>query len=113
MGNIIEEFCEAFDPHGKAPERSQHYQLTGSESERINESVRKLTQMFVSHKVKFDDTDLVFYVITKKVPPEKLFLEIEDKGNKLYKLFIEERIFGSKSIWDTKKKESYQPLQTA
>ena len=101
MGNIIEEFCEVFDAHGEALKRSQHYQLTGSKSERINEGVRKLNQVFVSHEVKFDETDLVFNVITKTVLPEKFakeFLEIEDEENKLYKLFIEERIVGSKSI---------------
>ena len=69
--------------------------------------------MFVSHEAKFDETELVFIVITKKVLPEKFakeFLEIKDEENKLYKL---ERIVVSKSIWDTiRKKESYQPLQT-
>ena len=115
IGNIIEEFCEDFEAHGEVPERFQHYQLTGSKSERIKEGVGKLIQVFVSHKVKFDETDLVFNVITKKLLPEefaKEFLGIEDEGNKLYKLFIEERIVGSKSIWDTIKKENYQPLQT-
>ena len=89
--------------------------MTGSKSERINEVVGKVIQVFLSHKVKFDETDLVFNVITKKLLPEefaKEFLGIEDEGNKLYKLFIEERIVGSKSIWDTIKKENYQPLQT-
>ena len=91
MGNIIEEFWEAFDAHGEASKRSQHYQLTRSKSERINEDVRKLSQVFVSHEVKFDETDLVFNLITKKVLPEKFakeFLEIEDEGNKLYKLLV-------------------------
>ena len=99
---------------GKHQKGSQHYQLTGSQSERIN-GVRKLSQVCVCHEVKFDETDLVFNVITKKVLPEKFakeFLEIEDEGNKLYTLFIEERIVGSKSIWGTIKK-SYQPLITA
>ena len=89
--------------------------MTGSKSERINEVVGKVIQVLLSHKVKFDETDLVFNVITKKLLPEEFaneFLGIEDEGNKLYKLFIEERIVGSKSIWDTIKKENYQPLQT-
>ena len=71
IGNIIEELCEAFDAHGEAPKRSQHYQSTGSKSEIINESVHKLIQVFISHEVRFDETDLVFNVITKKVLPEK------------------------------------------
>ena len=50
MGNTIEEFCEAFDAHGEAPKRPQHYQLTGFKSERIN-GVCKLGQVFVSYKV--------------------------------------------------------------
>ena len=107
MDNIFEEFCELFDAHGEAPKRSQHYPFTGYKSERISEGVRKLIRVFVSHEVKFYETDLVFNVITKKVPPEKFpkeYLEIEDDGNKLHKLFIEERIVGSKAIWDTIKK---------
>ena len=100
MGNIIREFCEA-DAHGEASKRSQHYQFIGPKSQRINEDVRKMSQVFVSYEVKFDETDLVFNVITKKVLPQKFakeFLEIEDEGNKWYKLFIEERMAGSKSI---------------
>ena len=65
MGNILEEVCEAFDAHREAPKTFQHYQLTGSKSERINEGARTLSQVFVSHEVKFDKTDLVFNVITK------------------------------------------------
>ena len=43
-------------------------------------------------------------MLTKKVLPENLakeFLEIERETLKLYKHSIEERIVGSKSIWDT------------
>ena len=75
--------------------------LTGSKSEKLNEDVRKLSQVFVSHEVKFNETDLLFNVITKKVLTEKFakeFLEIENEGNKLKKLFVEERIVGSKFI---------------
>ena len=35
MVNIFEEICEAFDAHGEAPKKSQHYQQTGSKSEGI------------------------------------------------------------------------------
>ena len=71
MCNIIEEFCAAFDAHGKAPTWSYHYELTGSKSARINESVGKL----ISHEENFDETDLVFNVITNKVLPEKFAKE--------------------------------------
>lgn len=115
IGNIIEEFCEAFEAHAEVPKRSQHYQLTGSKSERTNQGIGKLIQVFVSYKVKFDETGLVVNVIAKKLLPEKFakeFLGNEDAGNIMYKLFIEERIVGSKSIRDTIKKENDQPLQT-
>ena len=35
------------------------------------------------------------------------FLEIEREGHKLYEKFIEKRIVGSKSIWDTINKRKF------
>ena len=99
MGNILEEVCEAFDAHREAPKTSLHYQLTGSKSERINEGARTLGQVFVSHEVKFDETDLVFNVITKIVIPAKF-----RKGEYRIVEIIEERIVGFTSLWDTIKK---------
>ena len=46
----------------------------------------------------------MFNVLTKIALPKSLameFLEIEREGRKLYEKSVEERIVGSKSIWDT------------
>ena len=101
-----------FEKHLMLMEKHQKdltiYQLTGSKNERINQGICKLIQVFVSHEVNFDETVLVFNVITKKVLPEKYskeFLEIDDESDKLYNSFINERTVGSKSIWDTMKKK--------
>lgn len=105
MGNILEEVSEAFDAHREAPKTSQHYQLTGSKSERINESARTLSQVFVSHEVKFDETDLVFNVITKIVIPAKF-----RKGEYRIVEIIEERIVGFTSLSGTIKKKKVTNL---
>ena len=104
MGNIIQDFCEVFNIQNEAPERTQHYQLTGSKNERINDNVKKMSDVFCSREINFEKSEVVFNVLTKKVLPESLameFLEIEREGRKLYEKFIEERIVGSKSIWGT------------
>ena len=104
MRNIIEDFCEVFNIHSEAPKRTQHYQLTGSKNQRINDNVTKLSEVFASHEVDFENSDVLNNVLTKKVPPDNLakeFLEIEKEGQCLYEQFIEEQIVGSKCIWDS------------
>ena len=104
MRNIIHDFCDVFNKQNEAPKRTQHYQLTGSKNERINDNVKKMSDVFCSREINFEKSEVVFNVLTKKVLPESLameFLEIEREGRKLYEKFIEERIVGSKSIWDT------------
>ena len=104
MRNIIHDFCDVFNIQNEAPRRTQHYQLTGSKNEKINDNVKKMSDVFCSHEINFEKSDVVFNVLTKKVLPESLameFLEIEREGRKFYEKFIEERIVGSKSIWDT------------
>ena len=66
-----------------------------------------MSDVFCSHEINFEKSDVVFNVLTKKVSPESLameFLEIEREARKLYEKFIEERTVGSKSIWDTTNK---------
>ena len=41
MRNIIHNFCEVFYMKKEAPKRAQHYQLTGSKNERINDNLKK------------------------------------------------------------------------
>ena len=53
MGNIIQDFCEVFNIQNEAPERTQHYQLTGSKNERINDNVKKMSDVFCSHEISF------------------------------------------------------------
>ena len=47
MVNIFEEICEAFDAHGEAPKKSQHYQQTGSKSEGIKMSANRVRCLFL------------------------------------------------------------------
>ena len=49
-----------------------HYQLTGSKNERINDNVKKISDVFFSHEINFEKSDVVFNVVTKKVLPESL-----------------------------------------
>ena len=104
MGNIIQDFSDVFNIQIETTKRTQHYQLTASKNERINDNVNKFSDVFCPREINFEKFDVVFNVLTKKVLPESLameFLEIERQGRKLYEKFIEERIVGSKTIWDT------------
>ena len=58
-----------------------------------------MSYVFCSHDINFEKSDVLFNVLTKKVLPE--FLEIERERRKLHEQFLEKRIVGSKSIWDT------------
>ena len=63
-----------------------------------------MSDVFCSHEINFEKSDVVFNVLIKKVFPESLamkFFEIEKEGRKLYEKFIKKRIVVSKSIWDT------------
>ena len=60
--------------------------------------------VFCSQEINLEKSDVLFNVLTKKVLPESFareFLEIERERRKLQEQFIEKRIVGSKSIWDT------------
>ena len=108
MGNIIETFCETFKVEEKAPKRDEHYQLTGCKNKRNNESVDKVSEVLKSHDVNFEESEIVYNVLTNKVLPNALANEFlaAAEGEKLYRKFIEERLVGLKSIWDplTKRK---------
>ena len=75
-GNIIQDFCDVFNKQNEAPKRTQDYQLTGSKNKRINDNVKKMSDMFCSHEIKFEKFDVVFNVLTKKVLPESLAMEL-------------------------------------
>ena len=60
-----------------------------------------MSNLFCSHEINFEESDLALHVLTKKVLPEgfaKEFLEIERELCKLHEQFIKERIVESKSI---------------
>ena len=73
---FLQDFCDVFIKQNEAPKRTQHYQLTGSKNERINDNVKKMSDMFCSHEIKFEKFDIVFNVLTKKVLPESLAMEL-------------------------------------
>ena len=75
MGNNIQDFCDVFNILNEAPKRSQHYQLTGSKNERTNDNAKKMSEVFCSHEINFEKSDIVFNVLTKKVLPESCALE--------------------------------------
>ena len=113
MGNIIQDFSDVFNIQIETTKRTQHYQLTASKNERSNDNVKKISDVFCPREINFEKYDVVFNVLTKKVLPESLameFLEIERQGRKLYEKFIEERIVGSKTIWDTINKRELPTL---
>ena len=83
MRNIIHDFCDVFNKQNEAPKRTQHYQLTGSKNERINDNVKKMSDVFCSHEINFEKSEVVLNALTKKVLPESLameFLETEREG---------------------------------
>ena len=60
-----------------------------------------MSDVFCSHEVNSEKSDMVFNMLTKKVLPESLakeFLETEREVRKLHEKFIKERIAGPKSI---------------
>ena len=63
-----------------------------------------MSDVLCSFEINFEKSDVVFNALTKKVLPESIameLLETEREGHKLYEKLTEERIVGSKSIWDT------------
>ena len=50
MGNIIQDFCDVFNIQTEAPKRTQHYQLTWSKNETINDNVKKCQTCFAHLK---------------------------------------------------------------
>ena len=65
MGNIIQDFCDVFNIQNAAPKRTQHYQLTGSKNERINDNVKKMSDVFYSHEINFEKSDVCLMCLQK------------------------------------------------
>ena len=99
--NIIDCFNEQFGFQRNV--RDEHYQLTGGTNYRVINNATRLMDVFTTHKVNFDNDHNVYNILTKAILPEKSadqFLKIEEEGEKLLNDFINERLCGTKSIWE-------------
>ena len=65
MENIIQDFCDVFNIQNVAPKRTQHYQLTGSKNEGINDNVKKMSDVFYSHEINFEKSDVCLMCLQK------------------------------------------------
>ena len=65
MENIIQDFCDVFNIQNEAPKRTQHYQLTGSKNEGINDNVKKMSDVFYSHEINFEKSDVCLMCLQK------------------------------------------------
>ena len=101
---VLDRFHSVFDLDPISYARDEHYQLSGGINDRLNKNVSRLKDILISHDVSFEDSDNLSNVITKVVLPEQAaqqLLSHEEEGEKLLNNFINERILGEKSIWDT------------
>ena len=65
MENIIQDFCDVFNIQNEAPKRTQHYQLTGSKNEGINDNVKKMSDVFYSHEINFEKSGVCLMCLQK------------------------------------------------
>ena len=109
MSNIVEQFCPSFFlENSDTRKREQHYQLIRSKNSRLSTNVNKLLDVFRTQGITFEESDDVYNVLTKKVlttDVAETFLSMREAGNTKYCGFVSENLLGSKSIWDTIKKE--------
>ena len=108
ISNIITSFCDKFGiSESEACKREDHYQLSGSKNSRIRSNVSKISDVFSTYGVRFDETGNVYNVLTMRVLPKKdveQFFTVKEIGKESYVNFVKERIEGESSIWDTIKK---------
>ena len=79
-----------------------HYQLTGSQLERLSDNVNKLEAEMDNYNVTFTENNAVFNVVSKAVLPEDVAGELlnhDSIGKNLYEEFVTSRIQGEESIW--------------
>ena len=109
MSNIAEQFCNLFLLEDScARKREQHYELIRSKKSRLSTNVNKLLDVFNTQGTTFEESDEVYNVLTKKVLATDLaetFLSMRGADNVKSCEFISENLLGSKSLWDTIKKE--------
>ena len=115
MNIILDNFCSEFNISNKGSKRLEHYQLSGSTNHRITSNTIKMKQVMEEQSINFDDYDCVFNVITKTVLPPPAateFLNHEVEGEIHYTEFINARIVGNTSIWDSRKKRNLSTFKT-
>ena len=67
LGNIMESFCETFGiEENQSRKRDEHYQLSGSKNYRITNNIEKISTVFKTCGVNFDDSDVVYNILTKR-----------------------------------------------
>ena len=82
--------------------------IISSKNSRLSTNVNKLLDVFNTQGITFEESDEVYNVLTKKVlatDVTETFLSMREAGNAKYCEFVSENLLGSKSIWDTIKKE--------
>ena len=107
MSLLLDQFA---DHHHLRNSRNtkEHYQLSSSKNKRILDNTQKLSQILDTHNLSFENTKNLYNVLTNKVMPNDqalMFLNAGGTGADKCELFIEERLIGDKSIWDTITKE--------
>ena len=109
MSNIVEQFCSSLLlEDSDARKREQNYQLFESKKSGLSININELLDVFNTQGITFEDSDKVYNVLTKRVLATDVvetFLSMREAGNAKYCEFFSEKLFSSKSIWDTIKKE--------
>ena len=99
LTNRENEFSELYGL--KSTERTENYQLTRSFV--LIRNIDRLMAIFNGIDVAFKKLENVYNVADSAVLSEKVEKEIllyDAKGVKMYEMFIDENIKGTKSIWD-------------
>ena len=107
MSLLLDQFTDHYHLRNSRNTK-EHYQLSGSKNKRISDNTQKLSQILDAHNLSFENAKNLYNVLTNKVMPNDQalrFLNAGGTGDNKYKFFIEQRLIGDKSIWDTITKE--------
>ena len=106
LNNIVNEFSELYGL--KSIERTKHYQLTGSNRFLLTRDIDRFTTIVNEVNVTFKESENVYNVVNGAILLEKVEKEIllhDVEGVTMYETYIDERIKGTKSIWDKMSKK--------
>ena len=65
MGNTIEDFYKVCNIQNEVQKRTRHYQLTVSKNQRINDNVKKISEVFCSYEINVENSDVVLNVLRR------------------------------------------------